>query len=94
MVLQCTEGEKDNIIRKLKGKTTQLYKQHRGITKEYHLRAQKYNAREIRDEKYFYNAMEYVEHNREKHGLSAGYANPPSGGQGVSTPCSNDISIG
>ena len=67
MILQCTESEKDNIVRKLKGKTTQLYKQYHRITNEHHLRAQKYNAREIKDEKYLYNAMEYVKNNRVKH---------------------------
>lgn len=69
MILKCYEWYRDNMVRKFKWKSTQLYKNNHGITEQLHLWGQKYNRREIIDEKYLYNAINYVENNREKHGL-------------------------
>jgi len=69
IILQCTESERDNIVRKLKWKSTQLYKNKHNIKEVLHLRWQKYNYSEIKDEKYLYNAIEYIKTNREHHRL-------------------------
>lgn len=69
IILQCTESDRDNIVRKLKWKSTQLYKNKHHIKETLHLRWQKYNHSEIKDEKYLFNAMEYIKTNREHHDL-------------------------
>lgn len=43
LVLVCAPEERDNLVRKLKGKSTQRYKQQRGLTEPLHLWAQKYH---------------------------------------------------
>ena len=43
MVLVCAEEQRDNIVRKLKGKSTQLYKQNHNISGKFSLWAQKYS---------------------------------------------------
>ncbi|MDR0650280.1 MAG: transposase [Candidatus Peribacteria bacterium] len=67
LIIQCENSKRDNIVRKLKGKTTQLYKKHHHITTPFHLRAQKYDAKVIHNEKYLHNALKYVKYNRLKH---------------------------
>lgn len=71
LLLICRKKERDNVVRKLKGKTTQLYKNARGIKTELHLWAQKYGCQDIEDEDYLYGVVHYIRHNREKHGLSS-----------------------
>lgn len=70
MILACEEQKRDNIIRKLKGKTTQVYKDNHGIKDKFHLWAQKYSWTVIKDEEQILNAINYIQFNRAKHKLS------------------------
>jgi REP element-mobilizing transposase RayT len=70
MVLVCSDVARDNIVRKLKGKSTQLYKDNHTITDQYHLWAQKYHWEELTTDEQFQNTLSYVMHNRQKHDLS------------------------
>lgn len=70
MLLGCGEKDRDNIVRKLKGKSTQSYKDKRNIDKEFHLWAQKYSCTGIRSEEHLENIIAYIQHNREHHGLT------------------------
>jgi REP element-mobilizing transposase RayT len=72
MVLVCGEVARDNIIRKLKGKSAQLYKDNHKITDQYHLWVQKYHWEEITTDEQFQNVLNYVTHNRQKRDLSTG----------------------
>lgn len=65
----CEDTERDNIVRKLKGKTTQLYKKQHTITDEFHLWAQKYHYNTIESEAELMNVIAYIENNRIKHEL-------------------------
>lgn len=69
MVLVCEQRKLSNIVRKLKGKSTQLYKQHKKLPKkqECHLWAQKFNKSYLESEKKLLNAIDYVQNNRAKH---------------------------
>jgi REP element-mobilizing transposase RayT len=69
MILFCDEKKRDNIIRKLKGKSTQLYKDNQKIKEPFHLWARKYNWTYILDDNALSNAYEYVKYNRIKHNL-------------------------
>ncbi|MFA6271873.1 MAG: transposase [Patescibacteria group bacterium] len=69
MILLCTELEKDNIIRKFKGKSAQLYKHKHGYKEEFHLWAQKYSYTPIESDEQMMNTIEYIQYNREKHNL-------------------------
>ena len=69
MILVCEEQERENIIRKLKGKTAQLYKDNHSIKDEFHLWAQKYSWTVIKDEEQIFNTNNYIQYNREKHKL-------------------------
>ncbi len=82
MILVCEEQERDNIIRKLKGKTTQVYKDNRGIKDEFHLWAQKYSCTVIKDEEQILNAINYIQFNRKAQTFRQ---------QGVATPCYRDV---
>jgi type I restriction-modification system DNA methylase subunit/REP element-mobilizing transposase RayT len=68
-LLVCEDTERDNIVRKLKGKTTQLYKKQHSITDEFHLWAQKYHYNTIESESELINVIAYIENNRIKHEL-------------------------
>lgn len=70
LLLKCDEKERDNIIRKLKGKTTQLYKKEKSIKYEFHLWAQKYNHKTIISDEQLEAAYDYVRENRIKHNLT------------------------
>lgn len=67
LILICKETLKSNIIRKLKGKSTQLYKDNHKIYKEFHLWAQKYNSSLIKNERELENVINYVKYNDLKH---------------------------
>ena len=67
--LVCEEVERDQIVGRLKGKSTHLYKQAHNIKDEFHLWAQKYNPWEIRSEKQLVNTIEYIRYNRRRHNL-------------------------
>ncbi len=66
-VLVCEPEERDNIVRKLKGKSTYRFKQQHGITEPLNLWAQKYHAQPITTDAQLHNTMHYVTHNRDKH---------------------------
>jgi type I restriction-modification system DNA methylase subunit/REP element-mobilizing transposase RayT len=68
-LLICEDSERDNIVRTLKGKTTQLYKKQHGITDEFHLWAQKYHYNLIESDAELLSVLHYVENNRIKHEL-------------------------
>ncbi len=57
----------DNTIRKLKGKTTQLFKENHNIDNEYHIWAQKFDLIKINDEIQLSNVLNYIKFNRQKH---------------------------
>jgi REP element-mobilizing transposase RayT len=70
IVLVCSETARDTIVRKLKGKSAQLYKDKHKITDQYHLWSQKYHWEELTTDKQFQNVLNYVTHNRQKHELA------------------------
>jgi REP element-mobilizing transposase RayT len=70
LVLYCLEEDKNNIIRKLKGKTTQLYKYKHLIKNKFHLWQQKYAHKIIIEEKQLSNTIDYVKNNHIKHNIS------------------------
>lgn len=69
LVLVCSQDARDNLVRKLKGKSTQRYKQHHGVTEPLNLWAQKYHHTRLETDEQLYNTLHYVTHNREKHQL-------------------------
>ncbi len=71
MVLVCDEIELQNIVRKLKGKSAQRFKEFQNIPKDetYNLWAQKFDRKPIVSDKQLSNTIEYIQGNREKHQL-------------------------
>ena len=69
LILFCENLKRDNIIRKLKGKTTQMYKEKNNINDRFSLWAQKYNYTIILTENQLVNTLEYINCNRIKHNL-------------------------
>jgi len=69
MILVCEEVERDNIIRKIKSKSTYLYKINHKISKELHIWAQKYNYKHIKNDEALEDMYNYVINNRIKHEL-------------------------
>ena len=69
IIIACPEMEKSNIVRKLKGKTTQYYKQRHNIDEEFHLWAQKYSWKLIENDHQMNSTINYIHYNRKKHGL-------------------------
>jgi len=71
LLLVCEEEEIPNIIRKLKGKSSQKLKEHLQIPKEeqFILWAQKYSTTYIESEEQLWNTVEYIRNNRKKHEL-------------------------
>ena len=72
MIIGCQRENIFDIIRLLKGKSAQRYKEYLGIDarREFHLWAQKYNKWLIKSEEQFRNTISYVIWNRHKHGLT------------------------
>ncbi len=70
LILFSDESNRDNIVRKLKGKSTQLYKDSRSIKEQFSLWAQKYNYTIILTDEQLANAVDYIKCNRTKHNLS------------------------
>ena len=83
MLLVCDESELTDIVRKLKGKSAQKFKEHLGLAKgeTFNLWAQKFNRKLITSEKQLANTIKYITNNREKHRAALNE-------QGVATPCS------
>lgn len=71
MVVESSGKNLPNLIRLLKGKSAQIYKEYLGIEpeKEFHLWAQKYNKWRIESEEQLHNTITYVIGNRKKHNL-------------------------
>lgn len=71
ILLVCEDDELSNIVRKLKGKSSQKLKEHLQIPKEekFTLWAQKYSNTYIDNEKKLWNTIEYIKTNRIKHEL-------------------------
>lgn len=71
MTLVCSKERLPNVVRKLKGRSAQKFKEISDIQKEeqFHLWAQKYSNTWIEDEENLVNAIKYVRNNRLKHGL-------------------------
>ncbi|HOY31129.1 MAG TPA: N-6 DNA methylase [Bacteroidales bacterium] len=71
IVLVCEEEELTNIVRKLKGKSAQKFKEYKSIAKDetFHLWQQKFHKTEITDQQQLYNTIKYIRTNREKHHL-------------------------
>ncbi len=71
LLLVCEDEEVSNIIRKLKGKSSQKLKDYLQIPKEeqFTLWAQKYSNTYIDTEEKLNNTIAYIQTNREKHGL-------------------------
>lgn len=72
ILIDCEFEKLSNIVRKLKGKSSQMYKEYLKIPSEesFHLWAQKFHKRYIGTEEQFCNTVDYIINNREKHGLS------------------------
>ncbi len=71
ILLVCEDDELSNIVRKLKGKSSQKYKEYLKIPKEekFTLWAQKYNNSFIKTDEKLYATIEYISNNRIKHEL-------------------------
>lgn len=71
MLLVCEDKEVPNIVRKLKGKSSQMLKEQLQIPKEeqFTLWAQKYSNTHIDNVDQLWNTVEYIKTNREKHEL-------------------------
>lgn len=82
LLLVCKDGQRDNIVRKLKSiSARKFFQKHRELKKEkeqsglppfdrtLHLWAQKYNWNVVTDEDGLGNVAEYVKFNRDKHNL-------------------------
>ena len=72
MLLQCQQSGMSNIVRLLKGKSAQCYKEFLKIPAnvKFHLWAQKFNWWLITSLKQYHNTKAYIERNREKHGYA------------------------
>ncbi|MDA3871827.1 MAG: Eco57I restriction-modification methylase domain-containing protein, partial [Candidatus Marinimicrobia bacterium] len=72
ILLVCEDDEIANIVRKLKGKSSQKLKEYLQIPKEeqFTLWAQKYSNTYIDNEKKLWNTIEYIKTNRIKHELA------------------------
>ncbi|HLF47082.1 MAG TPA: TaqI-like C-terminal specificity domain-containing protein [Chitinophagaceae bacterium] len=71
MMIVAEETELPEIMRKIKGKTSQRFKEHLQVPKEeeFHLWAQKYNTTWLNTAEHYNNAIAYIENNRSKHEL-------------------------
>ncbi len=71
IVIKCSEHEISNIVRKLKSKSTYLYKIENNIQGNYSLWAQKYNSSIIKTDKELENVLIYIENNHLKHKVAS-----------------------
>lgn len=71
MMIVAEEAELPEIMRKIKGKTSQRFKEHLQVPKEeeFHLWAQKYSTTWLYTNEHYNNAIAYIENNRSKHEL-------------------------
>ncbi len=71
LMIVAEQAELPEILRKIKGKTSQRFKEHLQLPKEeeFHLWAQKYNTTWLDTPEHYNNAIAYIENNRTKHEL-------------------------
>ena len=71
MLIECEEDKVSDIIRRLKGKSSQRYKEYLGkkASNPFHLWAQKFNKWLIQSDEQLRLTTEYILHNRSKHNL-------------------------
>ena len=71
MLLVCEPEELSNIVRKLKGRSSQRLKEHLKVPKEekFHLWAQKFDRKPVENEEGLETVRNYIITNREKHNL-------------------------
>ena len=71
MLIECEEDKISDMVRRLKGKSSQLYKEYLGkkANNPSHLWAQKFNKWLIQSDDQLRLTMEYILRNREKHNL-------------------------
>ncbi len=71
ILIECETKRLPDIVRLIKGKSSQLYKEHLGIEprRNFHLWAQKYNRWIIQSDDQFNNTVRYIINNRIKHDL-------------------------
>ncbi|MCK9612529.1 MAG: DNA methyltransferase [Bacteroidales bacterium] len=71
IILVCEEEELANIVRKLKGKSAQKFKEYKAIASDetFHLWAQKFNKKEITNDRQLAATINYIQTNRIKHSL-------------------------
>jgi len=82
LLLVCQKEELPNIIRKLKGKSSQKLKEHQQVPKEetFTLWAQKKGTTYIESDEQLWNTVAYIETNRLKHELPPLYPDSPNQG--------------
>jgi REP element-mobilizing transposase RayT len=71
MLMECEENQVSNMVRQIKGKSSQLYKEYLGKNAHdpFHLWAQKFNKWLVKYDEQLRTTLVYILHNREKHGL-------------------------
>ena len=62
MVIECEENKVSNMVRQIKGKSSQLYKEYLGKTAhdQFHLWAQKFNKWLLQSDEQLRNTIEYI----------------------------------
>lgn len=68
ILLSCEEKQLPEIMQMIKGRTSYEWRKN-GLAKSEHLWAQKYYSKQVRDYLQLENTINYIKHNREKHGL-------------------------
>lgn len=68
ILLSCEEKQLPEIMQMIKGRTSYEWRKN-GLAKSEHLWAQKYYSKQVRDYMQLENTINYIKHNREKHGL-------------------------
>lgn len=69
LLIQCLEKDLNSIIRRLKWKSTKMYKDFYWIENKINLWWQKFNRIIIWNKVQFFNTIKYIENNRKKHWL-------------------------
>lgn len=71
ILIECEENKVGNMVRQIKGKSSQLYKEYLGKTahEPFHFWAQKFNKWLMQSDEQLRNTVEYILFNRKKHGL-------------------------